>query len=1171
MNMPASPSAFLEDLDLKDAAVAEQFALAFAVRLAVLYQAFESEINDPEARLAFIFLRILGNTEPYTPTAHPTFEAWLYKSALDEGLSDRPHAERTQIKRALAAVLSESPHYLTDPEIAAALNIRENAVAKLRRSAPPARHDPDPPELDLDRIARLVRNGVQAMGSGEIPQAKKRQFPLQESIWLLAGLGVVLIGMIAFARSSDADLGVAIFPSPTPPLPFAITVDNPDVHAAPPVEDPFTVNSFENTMSQVADNGEYIVFISTYPYLVENDTNSTYDIFMYEIATGKMNLVSQTDDGTPLSTTNAYPAISSDGQVVAFLHFNTQEEPEVWVRTWKRNLTEKIPLDFEGGTIRQIYALSISGDGTTVAFLGTREDLSTGPCAESPEEYACADLYVWEREYRTMHRFPLGLVFRPWFESLPLSNDGSVVGLTLTPDAALWERLDSPNEMDAVLYDWSTDSLTPLNRTPDGKLGASNSRWPDISGDGRFALIATETEAPATTLIWLDLETGERRQILPPTGESLGFSQDQADLAIEFGNQPALSNDGSQALFFSLVPAEEADLNTMFCGEIGNGTRKCMGLTRYFANTDTYTFIELEPYRRAGAPVSMLRFPSLSADGRVIAFAIESWEFNYPCPDDQCSTIWIDPGNDERVRNITFDHRELTTVGDHTNWRFQGNISGLSRWIKGLAVDPAGNWIAAGDQDGTVRVFIAENYEEKFVFTDHSRAINALSVSADGTLLAAGAQDNTVMIWNMDSGSLEAALYDHPGIVLDVAFAPNGEKIAVGTMQALWIWTRLDGDFILTNSYGQDNVSAVAFSPDGRWLAFAQKNEVWIRRVKDGEIVARLGGHTDRILDTAFSPVFDNGYTIATASKDKLVNLWAMDLRENDPQVAYLETLQNNDWVHAVAFSPDGETLATGSFDSFVNLWSVATGNHLDSLQRSRQDQVLALAFLPQGNQLFAGTVNSIRIWNNEGDSLEGRTASRFFSFTPLDFYVETALYGENWFRETQILKTEVFHSFSEALSRRALSGFPPPDVPEGFTIEAITVYRLDQETNAGEAYNYVITTNFQPARLTILRTKLDPRDTDWPVASSAEIIDAKVSGYPAEMIMGGWGFPEDAENGEKIRRWNAEAASIWLRWEDENGFFSLYYDQPFNRSAVPASETINFNHILRIAENLYP
>jgi WD40 repeat protein len=266
-------------------------------------------------------------------------------------------------------------------------------------------------------------------------------------------------------------------------------------------------------------------------------------------------------------------------------------------------------------------------------------------------------------------------------------------------------------------------------------------------------------------------------------------------------------------------------------------------------------------------------------------------------------------------------------VWDANTWKRVGVLGKLGGQVLALAFGRQDEVLAAGGEDGSVRLWETDTLRDKKprerTFKGHAGGLTSLSFSPDGTILATGGLDKTVKLWDVAGGKELATLSEHGSAVSAVAFSPDGKTLASGSYdKTVILWdvaarqprARLAGHL--------DYVNAVAFSPDGRTLATAGDDllvKLW--DVKSGGERRTLRGHSSAVWGVAFTP---DGGTLATAGDDLTIKLW--DLAIGQPQISFEGHTQV---IRAVAFSPDGNTMVTAGEDKAVILWRAATAEEV--------------------------------------------------------------------------------------------------------------------------------------------------------------------------------------------------------------------------------------------------
>jgi WD40 repeat protein/serine/threonine protein kinase len=281
----------------------------------------------------------------------------------------------------------------------------------------------------------------------------------------------------------------------------------------------------------------------------------------------------------------------------------------------------------------------------------------------------------------------------------------------------------------------------------------------------------------------------------------------------------------------------------------------------------------------------------------------------------------------------------------------------------GLALSPDGRLLAAGGNDGIVRLWNTQSWKEVHFFQAQGLHIHRVAFGPGGKHLATTGGDGTVKVWNVKTGE---RLYTIQHGAHHVVFSPEGHWLALAGSDSVKVFDATSGQLLRTLPGPVDNVQGLALSPDGQCLAFGNNRDRTVRLWDTVSWVERhtLGPHAGILMDLAFRR---DGAQLAVAcgqwywtGGEGEVKVW--DVATGQP----VHTLGGHiSGAFAVAFTPDGRRLASGGAeDGLVKLWDLQTGRETLTL-RGHTDSVWGVVFSPDGRQLYsAGHDHSVRVWD---------------------------------------------------------------------------------------------------------------------------------------------------------------------------------------------------------------
>ncbi|XP_024179568.1 transducin beta-like protein 3 isoform X1 [Rosa chinensis] len=258
-----------------------------------------------------------------------------------------------------------------------------------------------------------------------------------------------------------------------------------------------------------------------------------------------------------------------------------------------------------------------------------------------------------------------------------------------------------------------------------------------------------------------------------------------------------------------------------------------------------------------------------------------------------------------------------------------------------FAVSSDGSFIACASGE-SINIVDASNSSVRSTLEGDSEAVTALTLSPDDKLLFSSGHSRLIRVWDLSTFKCVRSWKGHDGPVMGMACHPSGGYLATaGADKKVIVWD-VAGSFATHHFKGhQGVVSSLLFHPDPtKQILFSASHDttvnVWDLDTK--KRVATLTEHNSTVTSMALS---EDGRTLLTAGRDKVVILWNLD------DYSCLKTVTTYETLEAVCVIPSG-TLLSSRFGS--------------SKQRNgKKSKSPAICFITVGDR------GIVRIWNSEG------------------------------------------------------------------------------------------------------------------------------------------------------------------------------------------------------------
>lgn len=513
----------------------------------------------------------------------------------------------------------------------------------------------------------------------------------------------------------------------------------------------------------ISGNGRFVAFESLAGNLSGSvvDNNSKSDVFLKDLQTGQLHLISSKADGSLLSNSVASlsPEVSEDGRYVVFQGpavFNNAGGSVTQMVVYQKDLStgsltivSASHLDAEAGT--GLHP-SMSADGRYVVYDSGKDTsvYANGLVVDGMTQVFLRDMQTLGNS-RLLSETAAGVDGNAESNHAHMSDDGKRVVFETAASNLLVG--DSNGRRDIALKDLTTDQLTAVSSSQSGVPGNGDSYNPMLSGNGRYVVFessasnlidgVTVANAGKLQIYRKDLQTGEVRLVSVKADNT---TINASDSTPQNTFNPKVSADGRFVIFYD---------------GIGNSLGTTIGVTTYLKDMATGALTELDPtYNPSSSPntqlVAAIDQYALSADGRYLVLATKQGTMlNTPSGADATLNVFrydlssITSGNGSAAGTVGGSGDDLF-VGTAQNEAFDGGAGfdtvSYAKAGKGVTADLSKGTASGGGGNDTfksIEHLIGSDFNDQLLGDDQNNRLDG-GKGAD-KLLGGGGNDIYVL------------------------------------------------------------------------------------------------------------------------------------------------------------------------------------------------------------------------------------------------------------------------------------------------------------------------------------------------------------------------------------------------------------------------------------------
>jgi WD40 repeat protein len=279
----------------------------------------------------------------------------------------------------------------------------------------------------------------------------------------------------------------------------------------------------------------------------------------------------------------------------------------------------------------------------------------------------------------------------------------------------------------------------------------------------------------------------------------------------------------------------------------------------------------------------------------------------------------------------------------------------LLKPVTSAQFSPDGKRIVTASDDGTARVWDAQNGQPVTGPLQHGHKVTSAQFSPDGMRIVTAAWDQA-RVWDAQSGQPLTEPMQHDGLVTSAQFSPDGSRIVTVRGSTVVVWDAQSGRQLTELHHrAVAFVNSVQFSPDGKRILTASGLMARIWDAQNGKSLTEPLLHNSVVNSAQFSP---DGKRVVTASRDGMARVWDA---ESGQQLT--DPLRNSTAVSSAQFSPDGTRIVTGTWGGTVRIWDAQSGKLLPGFL-NLDNRVNSAQFSPDGKRILTASGAVARVWD---------------------------------------------------------------------------------------------------------------------------------------------------------------------------------------------------------------